>query len=223
MTDGYSPDEKRILGRKFSLNLCSFCAPTEIKGRIFMDNTKGKQKQTISNTKRLVGTAVFSALAYVVSMLEFPIFPATPFLKLDFSAVFLLLAGFIFGTVYGVGACAVKELISFITKSSTGGVGELANFLVISAFILILTLVYHYKKGIKVVILTLVIACFVQVALSLLANRFITFPLYMGDYAKPFFNSVWHFVALFNLIKSVAVSLITILLYKKLSALIKSI
>ena len=82
-----------------------------------MDKTISKQKQSISNTKKLVGTAVFSALAYVISMLEFPIFPATPFLKLDFSAVFLLLAGFIFGTVYGISACAVKELICFITKS----------------------------------------------------------------------------------------------------------
>lgn len=187
-----------------------------------MDKTN-KQKQSISNTKRIVGTAVFSALAYVVSMLEFPIFPATPFLKLDFSAVFLLLAGFIFGTVYGIGACAVKELICFITKSSTGGVGELANFLVIGAFILIPTLVYHFRKGIKVVVLTLIIACLVEVCLSLLVNRFINFPLYMGEGAKPFFESVWQFVALFNLIKSVAISLLTILLYKKLSAFIKSI
>ncbi len=188
-----------------------------------MDKTISKQTKNISSTKKLVGTAVFSALAYVVSMLEFPIFPATPFLKLDFSAVFLLLAGFIFGTVYGISACAVKEFICFITKSSTGGVGELANFLVIGAYILIPTLVYHFRKGFKVVVLTLIIACFVQVALSLLANRFITFPLYMGAGAKPFFNSVWEFVALFNLIKSVAVSVLSILLYKKLSALIKSI
>ncbi len=188
-----------------------------------MDKTISKSNKTISNTKKLVGTAVFSALAYVISMLEFPIFPATPFLKLDFSAVFLLLAGFIFGTVYGISACAVKELICFITKSSTGGVGELANFLVISAFILIPTLVYHYRKGIKVVIFTLIIACFVQVALSLLVNRFINFPLYMGSGAKEFFKSVWQFVALFNLIKSVAISVLTILLYKKLSAFIKSI
>ncbi len=187
-----------------------------------MDKTL-KQNKNISNTKKLVGTAVFAALSYVISMLEFPIFPATPFLKLDFSAVFLLLAGFIFGTVYGIGACAVKELICFMTKSSTGGVGELANFLVIGAFILIPTLVYHYKKGIKLVVLTLIMACFVQVALSLIVNRYVNFPLYMGDGAKSFFESVWQFVALFNLIKSVAISIITILLYKKLSALIKSI
>ena len=183
----------------------------------------GQTKSNISSTKRIVGTAVFAALAYVVSILEFPIFPATPFLKLDFSAVFLMLAGFIFGAGYGIGACAVKELICFMTKSSTGGVGELANFLVIGAYILIPTLIYHYRKGIKVVVISLVISCVVQVLLSLLANRFITFPLFIGNGAKEFFYSVWQFVALFNLIKAVSVSIITILLYKRLSKFIKSI
>ena len=195
----------------------------ELKGRIFMDKTKKTTNQNITNTKKLVGTAVFAGLAYIISVFEFPIFPATPFLKLDFSAVFLLLAGFIFGAVYGISACAIKELICFITKSSTGGVGELANFLVIGAYILIPTIIYHYRKGIKVVILTLIVACLVQVALSLLVNRFINFPLYMGSSAKAFFSSVWEFVALFNLIKAVAISLLAILLYKKLSAFIKRI
>lgn len=192
-----------------------------------MDNNLAKEKHsikpTMSNTKRIVGTAVFAALAYVVSMFEFPIFPATPFLKLDFSAVFIMLAGFIFGFFYGVGACAVKELVCFMTKTSTGGVGEIANFVVITGYILIPTLVYMHKKGFKTVIITLACGCLVQVALSLLANRFINFPLYMGDKAEAMFNSVWHFILLFNLIKSVAVSLLTIVLYKRLSGFIKRI
>ena len=41
-----------------------------------------------SMTKVLAGSAIFAALAYLVSFLEFPVFPAAPFLKLDFSAVF---------------------------------------------------------------------------------------------------------------------------------------
>ena len=202
----------------------------EETGRIFMaeeikENVQSvkKKKPSISNTKRVVGTAVFTALAYVTSFLEFPIFPAAPFLKLDFSAVFILLAGFIFGPLFGVMTCAVKEFLNFITKSSTGGVGEIANFIVISGYVLIPTIVYCYKKGFLTVITTLVIACVVQVALSLLANRFITFPLYMGAQAVEIFNSLWHFVLLFNLIKAIAISIVSVLLYKRLSGLIKRI
>ena len=153
-----------------------------------------------------------------------------PFLKLDFSSVFILLVGFMFGPLYGVGACSIKELICFITKSSTGGVGEIANFLVISAFILLPSILYNYKKGIKNVIISLVGACLIQVGVALLVNRFINFPLYMGEalfvggpISISAFNGLWIFVLLFNLIKSVAVSIVTVLLYKRVSFLIKSI
>ncbi len=182
-----------------------------------------KTTTNVSLTKRLVGTAVFAALSYVVSYLEFPIFPATPFLKLDFSAVFILLAGFTFGVEYGAITCGVKELICFLTKSSTGGVGEIANFLVITCFIFLPCLLYRYRKGIKTVIFSLIVACLIQVAVSLLVNRFINFPLYMGEGAKQVFQSVWHFIMFFNLIKAVSISALTIVLYKKISKFIKSI
>lgn len=189
-----------------------------------------KSDKKISSTKKIVFTAMLSAMAYAISFLEFPIFPATTFLELDFSAVFILLVGFMFGIFYGIGACAIKELICFITKSSTGGVGEIANFLVISSFILLPCILYQYRKGIKTVILSLAIACIIQVIVSLLVNRFINFPLYMGEQlfiggkiSISAFKELWVFVMLFNLIKSVAISTLTILLYKRVSFLIKSI
>ncbi len=181
-----------------------------------------KNKQ-MTMTKRIVFTALFSALAYVVSLLSFPIFPTADFLKLDFSAVFITLAAFMFGPIAGVTACAIKELLCFITQPTFGGVGELANFIIISAFILLPSIVYCFKKGFLTVVLTLIIACLIQVGLSLIVNRYINFPLAMDDLAKDMFSSLWVFVLLFNLIKSVAISVLTILLYKRLSKIIKSI
>ena len=78
--------------------------PEKSKGRIFMKGTG------ITNTKRLVGTALFAALAYLISFFEFPIFPAAPFLKLDFSAVFVALAAFIFGRFRGLWYVLLKNL-----------------------------------------------------------------------------------------------------------------
>ena len=97
--------------------------------------------------KCIAGTGIFAALAYLLSFLEFAIFPTAGFLKLDFSAVFILLGAFAFGPLYGVIICAVKELLCFLTKSTTGGVGEIANFLVICAFILLPSIIYRYRKG----------------------------------------------------------------------------
>ena len=57
--------------------------------------------------KRLSLMAVFTALAYVVSLFDFPIFPAAPFLKLDFGNVFILLISFLLGPVEGMIVCAL--------------------------------------------------------------------------------------------------------------------
>lgn len=173
------------------------------------------------NTKKLAGTGVFAALAFAVSLLEFPIFPAARFLQLDFSLVFILLAGYIFGPVSGITVSAVKELLRFAIGSGTGGVGEVANFIVTAAFIIVPTVVYKYKKGFPTVIITLSIGCVLEVLAALVANRFINFPLFMGEGAKEAFASLWHFVLWFNAIKSVAVSALTLILYKKVSYLIK--
>lgn len=177
----------------------------------------------ITNTKKLAGTAAFSALAFVTSLLEFPVFPATPFLKLDFSAVFILLAGFVFGPVSGTCTCAIKEAFRFLMGSSTGGVGEIANFVVTLGFMLVPAITYKFKKGLPIVAITLAIGCLLQTALALVANRFVTFPLYMMDAAAKTFAAVWYFIIFFNLIKTVSVSVITVLIYKRISVFIKRI
>lgn len=174
-------------------------------------------------TRQIVGTALFSALSFVVSLLEFPIFPAASFLKLDFSAVFVLLGGFMYGPIAGVTICAVKELIRFAMGSSTGGVGEIANFLVIFSLIIVPTVVYRFKKGLPVVIITLIVGVLCMTGAALISNRFIMFPLYMGEGAVSAFNSLWYYIIFFNLIKGVSVSAIVFLLYKRLSALFRKI
>lgn len=174
-------------------------------------------------TKKTVGAALFAALSFAVSWLEFPVFPAAPFLKLDFSATFILLGGFLYGPVYGIAICAVKELIRFAMGSGTGGIGEIANFLVTTAFIAVPTIVYRFKKGLPVVVITLLVGIFVQVCAATVSNRFIMFPLFYHDQAAEMFNGLWKYIVLFNLIKGAAVSVITFLLYKRVSFLFKKI
>ncbi len=167
------------------------------------------------STRNLVVLAMLVSLSYVVSLFEFPIFPATPYLKLDFGNVLLLLSGFIFGPVAGVLACIAKELLSLIGTSS-GGAGQVANMIMSIAYIIVPSIVYCYKKGLKTVIITLCIACLLGTVTALLANRFIVFPLYMKDAAPAVFRDAFWYVLAFNLIKTLSVSIITIPLYKKL-------
>lgn len=182
-----------------------------------------KVKHTLKkrfSAKRLSLMAVFVALAFSVSLLDFPIFPATPFLKLDFGNAFILLIAFLLGPVEGIIVCALKESLRILTSSS-GGVGEIANMLTTTAYILLPATLYQFKKGLKTVIPSLGIACLLGTTVALVTNRFITFPLYMGSGASAVFWQSFYFILAFNLIKTVSVSVLTLLLYKRLSNFLK--
>jgi riboflavin transporter FmnP len=176
--------------------------------------------------------AVFTALAYATYFLEIPIFAATPasFLKLDFSCVFILLAGFMYGPLPAIIITIIKEALH-IPVGTTMGVGELANVIMTLAYVIVPTTVYTKRKGIKIVLITLAIGSLLQIGVALLVNRFINYPFFafmfggsiFGFGVKEFFATTWWLLILFNIIKAVSVSFITLLLYKRVSALFKRI
>ena len=170
--------------------------------------------------KRIALMAISVALSYAISLLDFPIFPATPYLKLDFGNVFILLISFLLGPVEGVVVCVLKEALRMI-GSSSGGVGELANILVTCSYMLLPSIVYRYKKGLRWVLPCLGGGCVIATGVALFANRFINFPLYMGDGAAAVVADAFWLIVAFNLIKTVAISVITVLLYKRLSIILK--
>ena len=187
--------------------------------------------KNLFTTKNVAGMAVFSALSFVVYLLEIPIFAGTPasFLELDLSNVFVMLAGFMYGPIPAVLITLVKELIHILV-GTTGGVGELANIIITISYALLPSILYMYRKGIKTVILSLIVACIIQSLISLVVNKFINFPFFMGsvpfvpnETSEKMFSMLWGYVLAFNLIKSVVVSVVTILLYKKVSYLFRKI
>ena len=182
----------------------------------------GKLKKLYEKTfsvKNVAGMGVFTALAFAVSFWEFPIFPAAPFFKLDFSNVFIMLGGFMYGPIGGTLILLAEQLLR-LAVSSSGGVGELANFLVGFAYLIVPATAYRFYKGLPNVILTLILGCLLQILAALAANRFILFPFY--GLAERFHDFFWY-IAAFNAIKSVAITVLTVLLYKRVSFLFKRI
>ena len=185
------------------------------------------------SAKRLALMAVFTALAFVISLLELPpLFPAVPFLKLDFGNVFILLISFLLGPVEGVLVCALKEGMRVLFGLSlTSGVGELANVFITIAYILLPSIVYRYKKGLKVVMLCLLGACVIGTLTALMVNRLIIFPAYalafggniIGRTVEQAFAEWWGILLAFNIIKTVSISVLSLLLYKRLSVFLRKI
>ncbi len=168
------------------------------------------------NGKLVAKMGIFTALSFALTFFEFPIFPAAPFLKLDFSNVFVLIGGFSLGAVPGVIILFVKEALCLI-KSSTV-VGQLANVLIGLCFTLVPFILYQLKRSFPRVIIGLVIGVLLMSLISLPVNRYINFPLYGAPDSA--FIGLWHFVLIFNLIKSVAISVITLILYKRVKGLL---
>lgn len=179
-------------------------------------------KRNIRNrftAKRIALMAVFVALSYAVSFLETP--PIAGFLRFDAGNVFIMLISFLLGPAEGVVVCVMKEALRMI-----GGtvVGELANIAITSSYLLFPAILYRYKKGLKTVILSLCAACIIASCVALPMNRFVIFPLYeafLGVPAAEAFASLWWIILLFNLAKTAIISLLTVLLYKRLSYLFK--
>ncbi len=171
------------------------------------------------SAKRLALIAVFTALAYGISFLEFPIFPAVSFLKLDFSFAIMLIASYMLGAFSGEVIVVVFTLLK-LPLSQTGMVGDLANFVMAQFFVVLPSMIYYYRRKFSVVAFSLVGATAIISALSLVTNRYMLLPMYMGSGAEEFFMQVWYYIVLFNVIKGVSNGIITILLYKRLKKLL---
>ncbi len=193
-------------------------------------------KKTI-NIKSLTIIAMLAAISTVLMFLSFsiPLFPI--FLKLDFSEVPALIAAFSLGPFAGVSVVFIKNLINLLFTSS-GGIGEFANFLIGSFFVFSAGLVYQKFKTRKGAILSMTVGTIIMSIVGTVANYYILMPLYtlimpidsivnmfksINPYANTMLKIMFMTIAPFNLLKGFIVSLITFLIYKKLSPIIKRI
>lgn len=185
------------------------------------ENSTKEKKEAKSpfTAKKLALIAAFTALAFGASFLDFPVFPAAPFLKLDFSFAIMLIAAYMLGALSGEMTIIIFTLFR-LPLSQTGMIGELANFIMAQFFVVIPSLIYERKRKFSVVAITLSAATVIISAVSLLINRYLLFPFYMQDGAAAFFADVWYLIVLFNLIKGAANAVITVLLYKRLKKIL---
>ena len=91
-------------------------------------------------------TGILGAISTVLMMLSFSVPFMPSFIKLDFSELPALVASFSMGPLAGVAVCFIKNLIN-VTMSTTGGVGELSNFLLGVCLVLPAGLVYKFRKN----------------------------------------------------------------------------
>ena len=205
------------------------------------EKKKTQNKERVLSTKKITMIGMFSAIAAVLMLFELPMPFAPGFYKLDFSEIPVLITGFAFGPVAGVMTEFCKIILKLFLKStSTAFVGELANFAVGCSFILPASIIYLYKKNKKNAFLACGVGTLILTVFGTAFNAIYLLPKFaqiygmpldaiigMGTAINPAITDVTSLVVLcvapLNLIKGVSVSLVTMLVYKKLSRFMKGV
>ena len=187
----------------------------------------------------MVIIAMMSAVAVVIYFFDFgvPLMPS--FIKLDLSNIISLITGFSLGPAAGAAVCLIKNLIHFMIKGAgtTMGIGDIFDLVTSLTFCVTAALIYKKNRTFKGAVIGSIAGVLAFTAISLPLNYFVTYPIYakafggmeaiMGAYqainpdVKTLFGALCLFNVPFTLIKGILCAIVTMMLYKPLSPIIK--
>lgn len=198
--------------------------------QIFKPNTE------TSKVRQLTVTALMGAMSAVLMFIQIPVPMFMPsFIKFDFSKLPALIASFAIGPLSGACVCLIKNLVNLFS-TSTGGVGELSNFILGCAFVVPAGLIYKANKTRTTAIIGALAGSLFMALLSIVSNYFIVYPIYtnfmpmdaiLGMYKalNPKVETLLDALIMFNLpftfVKGLCSTVITVAVYKYISPLLK--
>ena len=195
------------------------------------------QARSLTRVHTLTVTAMLGAVATVLMFLDFSVPFMPSFVKLDISELPALLAAFALGPVPGTIVCLIKNLFNLLFHGTTGGVGEVCNFILGAALVIPAGLIYRKNRTHKGALIGAVVGAACMALLSLPINYFITYPMYVVLYGMPLdailgmyrailpsagglFQCLLVFNLPFTLLKGALDAALTFLIYKPLSPIL---
>ena len=190
--------------------------------------------------KTMTKIAILGVIAFVFMLLDFPLWFTPPFLKFDISDLPSLIGAFALGPMAGVLIQLVKNLLKLLLAgTNTAAVGELANFIVGSVFAYTAGLIYYKEKTFRNAIKGLVVGVLAMTIAISFANYYVMIPFYSKAYGLPLEKIIAMSTAVnkyivdlksliifgvvpFNLLKGLVTSILTVLLYKRISPILKN-
>lgn len=189
----------------------------------------------IFSTRTITMTAILAAISYALAFIEFPVPLSPSFARMDLSDLPALIGAFAFGPMLGVMIELIKNVLQLFS-TSTGGVGELANFLMGASYVMTAGFIYKYRKTKKMALTACIVSSFVMGIAAAVINYFILLPLFetfmpleqliasFGEFL-PFIHSkldvVLYNAIPFNTIKGLVIGVVTMLVYKRLTPVLK--
>jgi len=201
-----------------------------------MENIKDvNQTQTKFTTRALVVTAMLSAVSFLLAFIEIPMPLSPSFAMMDLSDLPALVGAFAFGPIVGVIIEFIKNSLQ-VFSTNTGGIGELANFLMGASFVMAAGFIYKRNKSKKTALVACFISSIVMAVVSGILNYFVLLPMYSAfmpleqviaafgeiiPFIKTKFDIILFSAIPANIIKGLIISLFTMLIYKGISPVLK--
>ena len=188
------------------------------------------------STATLIKIGLLSAISYIIMRFEIVIPIFVNFLKLDFSDIPALVGAMMLGPLAGIFIELIKNLLHLVIEPKTGGVGELANFIVGIAYIIPVGIIFKHVKNTKGFMLGAVAGILVMAVTAGVFNYFILIPAYAAIYGAPietfvemaneinsnvtdFKSMILFAIVPFNLFKGTIISICGYFFYKALKPL----
>ena len=191
--------------------------------------------------RRLTTAALCGAVAFVLMYFSFSVPVLSPFAEFDASALPELIGGFILGPTGLVEIVSVKILLKLAFKgTSSMFTGEVQNFLLSLSYALPAVLYYRRHKTKRGAVIGLVLGSVISIATAVITNLYLIFPAFIKLYGmnwdniiemcsavNPWINSIPTMVAFsivpFNFISRAVISVLTMLVYKRISVPVKKL
>ena len=198
-----------------------------------------EMRPNLLSIKNIAKIAILAALSAVVMMFRFPLPFAPTFLDFDLAEVPSLIGAFAMGPLAGLIIVVLKIVIKLLMNpSTTMMVGELSNIVVNGTLVVVAGAYYKRNRTFKGAIIAMVLSVVAMTTVATLSNYFVMFPFYsklfgleidtivnMGAKVNPLVNNyatlMLFSIVPFNLVKGIITSVITTVLYPRISPLLK--
>ena len=195
-------------------------------------------KKTFS-IKNLTRIAILGTIGGILMIIDFPIFIAPSFYKLDIGDLPCLIGAFAMGPVSGLFIQIIKILVKLLFKpTSTAFVGEIAAFIFSSTYCLVASIIYQKNRNKRGANIAIIIGSLSMILVSAIANYYFIIPFYsrlynmpleaiisLGSAIFPIIDSLFMFVICcvvpFNIVKVAIIDVLTMLLYKRIAPLLR--
>lgn len=177
--------------------------------------TGGKGRTSTGSVLRLTTTALLSALAVVVGLWRFPIFPTAEFLTIDMADVPILLVTLLFGPLPGLGALFCVSAIQAFLLGGSGIIGFVMHMLASGTMLCTVWAVWRTRRNMLTLVLGLIAGTLAMAVVMIPLNYLLT-PIYTGAPVEAITELLVPVLIPFNLIKAASNCLLAGVLFRLL-------